>query len=208
MSRQPVESEFTDFVHTWWASLYRTSYLLVGDHGLAEDLLQTSLTKTYLAWPRLRDPAAAPAYTKKAILSTAASWFRKRSWRNEVPQDHLPETLVRRSSSRGDTAGIWSAAGDGDGPRPHSEEIDDHLAIVEALRCLSPRQRAVIVLRYYEEMSVDETATTLGCTTGTIKRHCFDGLARLRGLLDDPKIPDAAIPAHHLAIATTQGEVR
>jgi len=72
MSQQTVESEFTDFVQAWWRSLYRTSYLLLGDHGLAEDLLQTSLTKTYLAWPRLRDPAAAPAYTRKAILSTAS----------------------------------------------------------------------------------------------------------------------------------------
>jgi RNA polymerase sigma-70 factor (sigma-E family) len=186
MSRQSVESEFTDFVHAWWPNLYRTSYLLVGDHGLAEDLLQTSLTKTYLAWPRLRDPAAAPAYTRQAILTTATSWFRRKSWRKEVPKEHLPQDSHPALSGEG---------------RSGSVDVDERFAIFEALRRLSPRQRAVIVLRYYEEMSVEETATTLGCSAGTVKRHGFDAIARLRELLGDQ-----AVPVHQPAIPITQGE--
>jgi len=79
--------------------------------------------------------------------------------------------------------------------------VDDRFAILEALRLLPPRQRAVIVLRYYEEMSVNETATVLGCSDGTVKRHSFDGLARLRELLGE-----AAVPITHTATANTQGE--
>ncbi|MGL5810211.1 MAG: SigE family RNA polymerase sigma factor [Nocardioides sp.] len=178
-SRQEVEAEFTEFVRSWWAYLYRTAYLLVGERGHAEDLLQASLTKTYLAWPRLRDPAAAPAYTRKAIFTQASSWFRRRSWQSEVPHGELPEPS--------------------DTPMPGGIAIEERWEVLEALRQLSPRQRAVIVLRYYEEMSVDETATVLGCSTGTVKRHGFDALSRLRELMGVTAgpIPRTATPIDH-----------
>src|SRR5919112_6099056 len=84
---------FTEFMSVRSASLFRTAYLIVGDHQLAQDLLQESLIKTYIAWPRLRDVSKAEAYTRKTIVTTAISWRRRRSF-HERPVDVLPEVGV------------------------------------------------------------------------------------------------------------------
>jgi DNA-directed RNA polymerase specialized sigma24 family protein len=81
---------FAEFVAARSAALHRTAYLMVGERQLAQDLLQEALTKTYVAWPRLRDPAKAEAYTRKAITTTAITWYRRRSW-GERPTDVVPE---------------------------------------------------------------------------------------------------------------------
>ena len=81
MARTLTDAEFVEFVHAAWPGLYRTAYLMLGDHQLAEDLVQTSLAKTYAAWRRVKEPAAAPAYARVVLANTAASWFRRRSWR-------------------------------------------------------------------------------------------------------------------------------
>ena len=91
MTRQVSDDEFTQFVHAAWPGLYRTAYLLLGDAGLAEDLVQTALAKTYAAWPKVRDVRAAPGYARTTLLNTAASWFRRSSWRNELPTESLPD---------------------------------------------------------------------------------------------------------------------
>ena len=78
---------FADFVAARSGALHRAAYLMVGDVGLAQDLVQEALTKTYVAWPRLRDPGNAEAYTRKAITTTAITWFRKKSWYGERPAD-------------------------------------------------------------------------------------------------------------------------
>jgi DNA-directed RNA polymerase specialized sigma24 family protein len=91
MARQVSDEAFSEFVHGAWPGLYRTAYLLLGDAGLAEDLVQTALAKTYAAWPSVRDVQAAPGFARTTLLSTASSWFRKRSWRNEIPTSTLPE---------------------------------------------------------------------------------------------------------------------
>ena len=137
----------------------------LGDRELAEDLAQTALAKTYAAWARIDDRSAAPAYARRTLVNTAASWFRKKGWRNELPSDELPETGVRPDPST----------------RP---------AVLEALRRLPPRQRAVVVLRYYEDLSVAETADALGCSTGTVKSQTFEAFAKLRVLLGDAVIPE------------------
>lgn len=167
MSRPPTDAEFTELVHGSWASLYRTAYLLVGDHGLAEDLVQTALAKTYSSWSRVRQVEAATGYARTTLVNTATSWIRKRSWRNEQPTEHLPEP--------GDTH-----------PDP-----SERPALLAALDRLAPRQRAVIVLRYYEDLSVAETARTLGCSEGTVKSQTYDALAVLRTRLGDAVIPTA-----------------
>src|SRR3954467_9593433 len=82
---------FAEFVGARSGSLFRAAYLMVGDHGLAEDLLQEALTKTYVAWPRLREADKAEAYTRKAITTTAISWWRGKAWKNEKPRDDVPE---------------------------------------------------------------------------------------------------------------------
>src|SRR3954453_8874730 len=84
-------SEFADFALARAAALHRAAYLIVGDAQLAQDLVQEALTKTYVAWPRLRDPQYAEAYCRKAITTTAISWFRRKGWDNERPTEHLPE---------------------------------------------------------------------------------------------------------------------
>jgi RNA polymerase sigma-70 factor (sigma-E family) len=160
MSRRVSDEEFSQFVHGAWARLYRTAYLLVGDSGLAEDLVQTALAKTYAAWPKVRDVQAAPGFARTTMVNTASSWFRKHGWRNEVPTELLPD---------------------------HSRDADlsDRPAVLDALRRLPPRQRAVVVLRFYEDLSVAETAHALGCTDGTVKSQTSKALDTLRGLLGD-----------------------
>ncbi len=167
MSRPPSDAEFTELVHASWASLYRTAYLLVGERGLAEDLVQTALAKTYASWGRVRDVSAAPAYARTAVVNTASSWFRRKEWRNERPTEVLPEPDGAR-----------------DGPDP-----TDRPALVDALAQLAPRQRAAVVLRYYEDLTVAETARALDCSEGTVKSQTYDGLARLRTLLGDAAVP-------------------
>jgi RNA polymerase sigma-70 factor (sigma-E family) len=164
MPRSPSDGEFTEFVHASWASLYRTAYLMLGDRAEAEDLVQTTLAKTYASWSKVRDVGAAPGYARTVLVNTAASWFRKKSWRNERPTANLPD---------------WA----------HETDPSDRPAVVDALAQLPPRQRAVIVLRYYEDLSVAQTAYALGCSDGTVKSQTSDALNRLRVLLGDAVIP-------------------
>ncbi len=171
MARPPSDAEFTEFVHGSWPALYRTAYLLLGERGEAEDLVQTALAKTYAAWPNVRDVEAAPGYARTVLVNTATSWFRKKSWRNERPTASLPETA-------------------------HEPDPSARPAIIVALAQLPPRQRAVIVLRYYEDLSVAQTAHALTCSEGTVKSQTSDALARLRMLLGDAVVPQT-LGAHH-----------
>jgi RNA polymerase sigma-70 factor (sigma-E family) len=164
MASRPTDEDFSEFVRAAWPGLYRTAYLILGDHQLAEDLVQSALAKTYASWRKVRDPAAATAYARVVLANTAASWFRRRSWRNEHPTETLPEAVSHPDPS-------------------------DRPAVVDALKLLPPRQRAVVVLRYYDDLSVREVAQALGCSEGTVKRQTYDALARLRGLLGDAVVP-------------------
>jgi RNA polymerase sigma-70 factor (sigma-E family) len=141
-------------------TLLRTAYLLTGDHQLAEDLLQTALVKTYLAWDRVRvDPEA---YVRRVLVTTSTSWWRRR-WHSEEPTERLPE----RSGPVGDDAHeergrLW----------PH-------------LRALPARQRAVVVLRYYEDLPEAEIAALMGCSAGTVKSQAHRAISTLRRRLDE-----------------------
>src|SRR3954453_22241814 len=163
MARPPPDQAFTEFVVASWASLYRTAYLLLGDRGLAEDLVQTALAKTYASWGKVRDVGAARGYARTVLVNTASSWFRKRGWRAERPT----ETVESGSYDEDPTV------------RP---------AIAAALARLAPRQRVVVVLRFYEDLSVAETARTLHCSEGTVKSQTSDALTRLRALLGEAVI--------------------
>lgn len=171
MSRPPTDAEFSELVHGCWASLYRTAYLLVGDHGLAEDLTQTALTKTYASWRKVRDVEAAPGYARTTLVNTASEWFRKRSWRRELPTEHLTER----------------PGGADPDPDPSTRPT-----VIAALDRLAPRQRAVVVLRYFEDLSVAQTALALGCSEGTVKSQTHDALALLRAELGDAVVPHDA----------------
>ena len=152
---------FAEFVAARSPALHRSAYLLVGERHLAQDLLQEALTKTYVAWPRLRDPANAEAYTRRVITTTAISWYRRKSWQ-ERPSDTIPET---------------SHPG-------HGDDLVRREWVWTALQALPPRQRAAIVLRYYEDLTEAQTADALGCAVGTVKSQVHAGLATLRTTLD------------------------
>jgi DNA-directed RNA polymerase specialized sigma24 family protein len=93
--------EFAEFAVSRHRALFRYAYLLVGERGLAEDLVQEALTRTYVGWHRLRDSANAEAYTRKAITSTAIGWYRRKAWNAERPRDDVPELPARA------TDGTW-----------------------------------------------------------------------------------------------------
>lgn len=157
------DAEYADFVRARGTALLRTAHLLASNPAQAEDLLQISLTKTYLAWPRLRDPGAAEAYTRRVLANASISWWRQKLNRLERPVDVLPDHGVEHPAS----------------------DLAERAAMMDALRRLSPQQRAVLVLRYYEDQSEAQIAATLGVSTGSVKSHASRGLARLRVLLGE-----------------------
>ena len=152
------EEAFRDFVAGRWSGLLRTAYLLTGDEHRAEDLLQTSLAKLWLVWGRVG--AEHPeAYVRRILTTTSTSWWRRR-WQGEQPSsDAMPERPA---------------------PGDFTDRIAEHASIVAALRMLPARQRAVVVLRYAEDLSEADVAETLGVTVGTVKTLASRGLARLR----------------------------
>jgi RNA polymerase sigma-70 factor (sigma-E family) len=168
MTRRPSDDEFTAFASDAWRRLYRTAYMLLGDHGAAEDLAQATLTKTFATWGRIREPDAAFGYARTVLLNEARSMFRRPSWRREVPSEELPEPIRYADPS-------------------------DRPAVLDALRLLPPRQRAVIVLRFYEDLSVEQTAAALGCSTGTVKSQTSDALSKLRRLLGAAVLAEGAL---------------
>jgi RNA polymerase sigma-70 factor (sigma-E family) len=164
MRRTPTDGEFAEFVEAAWPGLYRTAYLILGEHQLAEDLVQTTLTKTYASWRKVREPAAASGYARVVMANTAASWFRRRSWRNENPTEALPEGATTPDHS-------------------------DRPAVIDALRTLPARMRAVVVLRYFDDLSVREVARALSISEGTVKSQTAHALDRLRVQLGDVVVP-------------------
>lgn len=170
MAAQQRSAAFAEFAQARSPALFRAAYLMVGDRGLAEDLLQEALTKTYVAWPRLRDVGNAEAYTRKAITTTAISWWRRKSWQREVPRDDLPDQLAEE----------------------HGALVDERDWLWAELQKLAPRQRAAIVLRYYEDLTEAQTAEAMGCSIGTVKSQVSDALNRLRTRLGPNIIPTPA----------------
>jgi len=143
---------FEEYVAARRGALLRTAYLLTGSGDDAEDLVQVALIKAVPHWKRIADHPE--PYVRKILARESVSRWRRRRWR-EVPTGQLPETSV-------------------DGPSA------DRVELQQALARLAPRQRAVIVLRYYEDLTEVETARVLGISVGTVKSQARDALARLR----------------------------
>lgn len=168
-----MDEAFEALVAERTPALVRTAYLLTGDWQLAEDLVQTSLAKTYLRWHRLREAGAAEAYTRTVLARTCTRAWRRR-WRGEVPTRDLPDAALRDGSA----------------------DADDRVVVARALAGLPPNQRAVLVLRFYEDLSEAETARALGVAVGTVKSRTARALAALRdsGLVDPPPVRARAVP--------------
>ncbi len=155
------EERYRAFVAARSSALLRTAYLLMGDRGRAEDLLQTALTKAYLSWGRIRDHGAVEAYVRRIMATTATSWWRRR-WHGETPTETLPDV---------------AAQGDFGGSHAERDEL------WRLLQDLPVKQRAVLVLRFYEDMNEAEVADALGVSRGTVKSHTSRALAALRARL-------------------------
>jgi RNA polymerase sigma-70 factor (sigma-E family) len=151
-------AEYEQFVRARTPALLRSAYLLTGDQQLAEDLVQEALARTHLAWHRLQDKGNADAYVRKVMYHHQVSVWRRRRVAESLPGT-LPETL-------------------GSGDPAHAATV--RVALERALRQLSPRQRAVIVLRYFEDHTEVETAELLGLAVGTVKTLGHRALERLR----------------------------
>lgn len=156
-----ADAEFAALFAGRAAAVRRTAFLLCGDWQQAEDLTQTAFARLYAAWPRLRDAGAAEAYLRKTVVRAHVDETR-RPWRRERPSAELPEVAAR-----------------GDG-------ADDRVTLLAALAQVPPRQRACLVLRYFGDCSVEETAAALGCSEGTVKSNTARGLDALRAVLPDP----------------------
>jgi RNA polymerase sigma-70 factor (sigma-E family) len=157
---------FDDFVATRSPRLLRTAYLLTRDWSVAEDLLQASLARAWQAWSRIHgDPEP---YVRRIIVNAHASWWRRR-WRREVLVGELPEEATSDPQAG----------------------LEDRDRLWRALGRLPPRQRAVLVLRYFEDMSEAEVAATLDCSVGTVKSQASRALAKLR--LDEALAPEGML---------------
>jgi RNA polymerase sigma-70 factor (sigma-E family) len=151
---------FSTFVVDHERRLLGVALLLTGDRGLAEDLLQTALLTTYRHWARVSRADSPLAYVRRVLVNTHLSW-RRRLMSTEQVLEVIPDR------------------GGGDPQTTHAVEAD----IRQALATLSPRVRAVLVLRYFEDLTERETAELLGCSASTVNTHATRGLAALRRTL-------------------------
>ena len=159
---RPEPAGFRDFVAERSPALLRSAWMLTGDAQLAEDLLQTALARTWPHWHRVRD-GAPDAYVRRVMVRTQSAWWRRR-WRAETPAATLPDIP---------------------GADPY-RDADERNVLAAALGRLPFRQRQVVVLRYYDDLSEKQVAEVMGCSVGTVKSQAAKGLARLRAVLDVP----------------------
>lgn len=152
--------EFTAFVHGHGPRLQRFGYLLSGDVAAAEDLVQGALLQALRHWGRIENREGIEAYVRRTMINKQRSLWRRRAG-NELLPAELPEQATRDAHHR----------------------VDDRDLLQRALAQLPVRQRAAVVLRFYEDMSEQQVATVLGCSTGTVKSQTSRGLAKLRAAL-------------------------
>ena len=160
--------DFRDFVRERTPALSRHAYMLTGDHQLAEDLLQSAPASTYRHWRRVRDTNP-EGYLRQAMYHQHISWWRRK---------RVPEQLFAapRETAQADPADATAL----------------RLSMAQALARLTAKQRAVIILRFYDDLTEAQAADVLGCRIGTVKHHAHDALRKLREiapeLLDDVEV--------------------
>lgn len=154
------DDDFTAWVVARRDHLRRTAYLLCGDLGLAEDLVQTTLTKVYLAWPRVSRMQAPDAYARRVLVTCHIDQTRRSWWSRERTGVVVPDVAA-----------------------PRDFPVEERDEIVVALGQLAPAMRRVVVLRHLWGLSIPETADVLGVTQGTVKSQSAKALAKLSQLL-------------------------
>jgi RNA polymerase sigma-70 factor (sigma-E family) len=160
--REPEEQRFQDYAAVRLASLRRLGYLICGDWHLAEDAVSTVMAKLYVNWRKVSTNDNLDAYVRRMLIRAIVD-ERRRPWRRERPAE-------------------YPISG---GAPPEVDSPDDRVVLRQALRKMPARRRAVLVLRYFEGLSVGETATAMGCSEGTVKSQTARGLDALRALLPE-----------------------
>lgn len=158
--RAEEEQEFREFVTARWHTLVRSAYLITGDHGNAEDLVQAALEKVHRRWGRIQNRDAPEIYVRRAMVNQAISWRRKRRI-HEVALSPAHETAA---------------------PDDYAA-YESRDALWKAMATLPPRTRVVLILRYFDDLSEQEAARVMDCSVGSVKSQTSRGLARLRELL-------------------------
>ena len=153
------DEEFDGFMRGRWPAMVRLAYGLTGDAGHAEDVAQSAFARAYASWGRVRRAGDPDAYVRKIVINEHRNLFRKRRINEELRAD------------------LTDAAGGSRHPGPEGSD-----ALLAVLGQLPPRQRAVVVLRYWLDLSEAETAAALGCTVGTVKSQASRALATLRNI--------------------------
>ena len=163
------DADFSAYMHARQASLMRTAYLLTGDRHTAEDLVQTAFAKLYLSWDKVREQGSIDGYVRRILVNENNSLWRRAWKRRELASDTLPD-------------------------RPHHDEYDAGVGreLWDLVQTLPRKARAVVVLRYYEELSEAETAEILGISVGTVKSQASRALATLR-----ERAPQTLNPTQH-----------
>jgi RNA polymerase sigma-70 factor (sigma-E family) len=162
------EADFAAFVAARSAALLSFAHVLTGDRYDAEDVVQTALAATALGWHRLRRKDNPEGYVRRAIVTTHLNRQRRRPWL-ERPTGEVPEPTRP-----------GPATATGPSGRGGADDLDERDAMWRVLATLPPRQRAVLVLRYYEDLSEADIAEVLGCSRGTVKSQAAKALERLR----------------------------
>ncbi|MEE1942609.1 SigE family RNA polymerase sigma factor [Streptomyces sp. TRM 70361] len=159
----PQTLDFEEYVRTRQDALLRSARRLVGNPVDAQDLLQTALTRTYGHWDGIADKSLADAYLRRVMINTRTQWWRSRRL-DEIPTDMPPDVASME-----------------DGTEQHA----DRALLLDILQVLAPKQRGVVVLRHWEQLSTEETAAALGISPGTVKSTLHRALARLREELEN-----------------------
>lgn len=164
---------FDEFLRTHGAALSRTAYLLTGDHQRAQDLLQSALVSTAVHWRRVSTGRNPLAYVRRVMVNRRTSWWRRHRDR-EQPTDAVPELAAARAED---------------------DEAVSRVVLARALARLTARQRAVLVFRFYGDMTEADTAEALGCSIGTVKSQTRRALDRLRAIA--PELAEFVNEATH-----------
>ncbi|WP_245598414.1 SigE family RNA polymerase sigma factor [Glycomyces arizonensis] len=180
-STAPPLSEFDDFVRARSAALTASAFLLTGDRGLAEDLVQDALARTWRAWKRLHRSQNAEAYTRRTMYHLHVSRWRRR---------RVAETATETPPEPG-------------GADP---DVALRLAVHAALLSLPAKQRAAVVLRYFEDMTESDAAATLGCPVSTLRTRTQRALRGLRRGFPELRFPEAEPPRSGAGAMTARGE--
>lgn len=165
-----AEREFESYAAAQWRPLLRAAWLLTGDWAAAEDLVQSALAQAWARWALVRAAAERDAYLRRVLMNQFLGQRRRRS-STELPTDVMPESPTQDATS----------------------DVLRRMALTCALDELPPRQRAAVVLRYFHDLSLEQTAAALGCSVGTAKSQSSRALAKLRSSVH----LDALLEEHH-----------